>query len=67
MQTLKIPQATKKGYVEIEPWSVFDALYLNSKTRRGRVQGGGKICPAIQCTSELLVFEGYEEDTDSPH
>lgn len=67
MKKLKIPQATRQGYVEIEPWSVFDHNYLTSKTRRGRVQGGGKICPTLQCTSEILVFEGYEEDTDSAH
>lgn len=59
---LKIPQATKKGYIEIEPGGVFDAAYPDSKTRRGRVQGGGKICPTIMCSSELLLYEGYEED-----
>ena len=59
---LKIPQATKKGYIEIEPGGVFDAAYPDSKTRRGRVQEGGTICPTIMCSSELLLYEGTEED-----
>ena len=31
-----IPEATAKGYVEIEPGECFDAENINSKTRRGR-------------------------------
>jgi DNA (cytosine-5)-methyltransferase 1 len=58
---LKISQATQKGYIEIEEGGVFDAAYPSSKTRRGRVQGGGTICPTIMCGSELLLFEGYED------
>jgi hypothetical protein len=45
MKNLKIPQATKKGYIEVEPGGVFDAAYPDSKTRRGRVQGGGQDLP----------------------
>lgn len=59
---LKIPQATKQGYIEVEEGGVFDAAYPKSKTRRGRVQGGGKICPTIMCSSELLLFEGVEDE-----
>ena len=33
---LVIPEATAKGYVEIEPGECFDAENINSKTRRGR-------------------------------
>ncbi len=62
MMKLKIPQATRQGYIEIEPGSVFDAAYPDSRTRRGRVQGGGTICPTIMCSSELLLYESYEED-----
>lgn len=61
MTKLRIPQATKTGFIDIEPGSVFDASYPDSKTRRGRVQGGGNICPTIMCSSEILLFEGYEE------
>ena len=43
METLKIPQATKKGYVEVHVGGCFDWTYPGSLTRRGRVQGGGDI------------------------
>ena len=33
---LIIPEATKKGYTEIEEGECFDMLHPNSKTRRGR-------------------------------
>ena len=55
---IKIPQPTKKGYIELPPGSVFDAAYPGSKTRRGRVQGGGQICPTLQCSCEPLLYEG---------
>ena len=38
---LKIPQATEKGFIEVEPNGAFDFAYPTSKTRRGRVQMGG--------------------------
>lgn len=40
--TLRIPQATRKGYIECPVWGCFDWNYPKSKLRRGRVQGGGK-------------------------
>lgn len=49
--TVRIRQATKKGYIEMEAGGVFDATYPNSKTRRGRVQEGGTICPTITANS----------------
>lgn len=58
---LKIKQATKDGYIEVEPYGVFDMAYPESKTRRGRVQSGGRICPTIMCNSMLLLYEGYED------
>lgn len=45
-----IKQATKKGYVECEVGGVADLSYPDSKTRRGRVQEGGKICPTLTAT-----------------
>lgn len=54
---LKVRQATKKGYVEVEQYGVFDWAYPDSKYRRGRVQGkGGAISPTICTTNELYVF-----------
>ena len=55
---LRIPQATGRGYIEVKPYGAFDWSYPSSKTRRGRVQGGGEICPTILCSSEIYVFEG---------
>lgn len=51
VDTVRIRQATKKGYIEMEVGGVFDATYPNSKTRRGRVQEGGTICPAITASN----------------
>ena len=45
-----IRQATKKGYVECEIGGVADLSYPESKTRRGRVQEGGNICPTLTAT-----------------
>jgi len=57
MTKLRIPQATATGYIEVEEWGVFDYSYPESKTRRGRVQEGGRITPTITCTGEILRFE----------
>ena len=47
---VSIQQATKKGYIECEVGGVADLSYPNSKTRRGRVQDGGNICPTLTAT-----------------
>lgn len=53
-----IPQATRKGYIEMENGGICDLTYPNSKTRRGRVQEGGKICPTLTAQQqELLKIE----------
>lgn len=51
---LKVPQATAQGYAECEVGGVFDGSYPNSTTRRGRVQDGGKISPALTSGGEPL-------------
>lgn len=52
-----IKQATKKGYIEIKN-GIFDWNYPTSKTRRGRVQGNGMICPTLTATkANLIVIE----------
>lgn len=61
---LKIPQATKKGYVEVCPYGAFDWNYPSSLTRRGRVQGGGNVSPTICCQNEIYV---YEPNTTKPN
>ncbi|WP_270504377.1 DNA (cytosine-5-)-methyltransferase [Paraclostridium sordellii] len=57
-QIIEIPQATKKGYIELEVPGIADLTYPNSKTRRGRVQENGKICPTLMAnTQEICYFE----------
>ena len=57
---IAIPQATKQGYIEVEPGGVFDAAYPDSSTRRGRVQEGGKVAPTLCTSNELSVYEGVK-------
>ena len=42
-----IKQATKEGYIPCELPGIADLSYPNSKTRRGRVIGGGKVSPTL--------------------
>lgn len=46
-----IRQATQKGYIECEIGGVADFSYPTSKLRRGRVQGGGHVCPTLTSQS----------------
>lgn len=50
METIKIKQNNKKGYAECKIGGVADLSYPDSKTRRGRVQGGGDVSPALTVT-----------------
>lgn len=59
MKTIKIRQATKTGYVEIEIGGVVDLLYPSSLTRRGRVQEGGRVSPTV--TAEECGLYRIEE------
>lgn len=61
IQKVAIPQATKQGYVECEIGGVADLSYPKSKTRRGRVQENGNICPTI--TAESNGICRIEEQT----
>lgn len=54
---LRIQQATKQGYIKVNPYGVFDASYPNSKTRRGRVQDNGKVSPTLLCSNLLCLNE----------
>ena len=53
---LKIPQATKTGFIEVVPNGAFDFAYPTSLTRRGRVQGGGNISPTITCVGAEFIY-----------
>lgn len=62
MEKLRIRQATSKGYIEVPVGGVFDASYPTSKTRRGRIQGEGMICPTL-CAGEPEIYY-FEEVRD---
>ena len=44
---VRVKQATKQGYILCKLGGVADLSYPSSKLRRGRVQGGGDICPTL--------------------
>ena len=47
MESIKIKQATKNGYVECKVGGVADLSFPSSTTRRGRVQDNGDTCPTL--------------------
>ena len=50
MEKVRIKQATKQGFIECAGGGGADLSYPSSKTRRGRVQEDGWICPTITAT-----------------
>ena len=50
LESIKIKQATKEGYIECKLGGVADLSYPTSKTRRGRVQDNGDTSPTITAT-----------------
>ena len=55
-----IPQATKAGYIEMNSGGVCDLSYPNSKTRRGRVQEKGNVCPTLTATQQDICYIQYK-------
>ena len=63
-EPLRIPQATKKGFIEVMQGGLFDMSYPESKTRGGRVQEGGMVSPTLMASSEgACLYEGKEEQS----
>lgn len=66
---INVANATKTGYLFCPEGGIFDMSYPNSKLRRGRVQGDGRICPTLTCNSEHMwvidTLEQLERDADS--
>lgn len=56
LENVKIRQATKDGSIECEIGGCFDASYPNSKTRRGRVQDKGNVCPTLTAQNQELCY-----------
>jgi DNA (cytosine-5)-methyltransferase 1 len=60
-EPLRIPQATKQGYIEVPQGAVFDMSYPESTTRRGRGQEGGQVSPTLMAGGEAPChYEGKE-------
>ena len=58
METIRIKQATKKGYIECVVGGVADFTYPTSRARRARVQGGGNLSPTLTTEgSEIYKVE----------
>jgi len=51
-----ISQATKQGYIECNIPGVADLSFPDSKTRRGRVQENGEICPTLTAGNQDLCY-----------
>ena len=62
---IRIREATEKGYIDVLPGMVFDASFPTSRTRRGRVQGGGEICPTLMSGESEIYFYECCIETDS--
>lgn len=43
-------------------YGLVDISYPKSKERRGRVQGGGKLCPTLTRTNSIIKVIKEEED-----
>jgi site-specific DNA-cytosine methylase len=60
-EPLRIPQATKQGYIEVQEGGVFDGSYPTSTTRRGRVQEGGEVSPTLTTSGDNINrYEGMQ-------
>lgn len=58
---MRIKQATKDGSIPICNGGVFDNIRPTSKTKRGRVQGGGKICPTLTAKGAMEVIHLFKD------
>lgn len=62
-ETLRIRQGTKRGWIECPVGGCFDWSYPRSAQRRGRVQEGGNVSPALTAGApKIYYFEKVEEE-----
>lgn len=52
VESVRIKQATKQGYIECEVGGVADFSFPDSKTRRGRVQENGRVSPTLMSSEQ---------------
>lgn len=53
-EMIKIKQATKEGFIEMEEGGIFDASYPESNTRRGRCQENGTVSLTLTAQNNEL-------------
>lgn len=54
LESVMIRQATKAGCIEWKIGGVADLSFPTSKTRRGRVQENGDVCPTLMANNQDL-------------
>lgn len=62
---IRIKQNVKKGYINLNYFikgGICDLSYPTSKLRRGRVQGGGKLCPTLTASQQALYLINNKYD-----
>ena len=64
VESVKIKQATKDGYIECKVGGVADLSFPNSTTRRGRVQDNGDTCPTLMAGEQDICR--IERDVINP-
>lgn len=57
---LNVPQATKQGFIQLHLPGICDLSRMNSKSRRGRVQGSGTICPTLTASKQDICFVDFD-------
>lgn len=61
MGTVKVNNATGKGFIEVKLGGVLNLAFPDSKTRRGRVIDGGEISPTLDTSCEIgQIMDGIE-------
>lgn len=66
-QMVEVKQATKEGSIPCKIGGVADLNYPDSKTRRGRVQENGEICPTLTTENIPSVIEPWIWEIDGIH
>ena len=60
-EEMKIKNNTKQGYIECPAGGCFDGQFPDSKDRRGRVQEGGNVTPALTAEGSQQIYYNENE------
>lgn len=60
-EDMKIKNATNQGYLECPAGGCFDGQFPDSKDRRGRVQEGGNVTPALTAEGSQQIYYNVDE------